>query len=132
MIYLDTSVALAHLLAEDQVPSPALWDFPLITSRLLEYEVWTWIHARGLTRSHADVVRELVARLAMIELASPILVRALEPFPAPVRTLDALHLSSIEFLREHRQDVRLASYDARQIHAAKRLGIDVVDPSSPK
>ena len=42
-----------------------------------------------------------------------VLARALEPFPAPVRTLDALHLASIEFLRGRGQKVELASYDDR-------------------
>ena len=46
MIYVDTSVALAHLLAEDRRPATTLWDEPLILSRLLEYELWTRIHAR--------------------------------------------------------------------------------------
>ena len=100
MIYLDTSVALAHLLAEDRTPPDRLWQEPLISSRLIEYEIWTRIHARKLTRSHTDEVRSLLSRLALIELATPVLARALEPFPKPVRTLDALPLASMEFLRE--------------------------------
>ena len=48
MIYLDTSVALAHLLAEDRSPPESLWDEHLISSRLLEYEIWTRINARKL------------------------------------------------------------------------------------
>ena len=39
MIYLDSSVALAFLLAEDRYPSNALWDQPVVSSRLLECEV---------------------------------------------------------------------------------------------
>ena len=101
MIYLDTSVALAHLLAEDQSPPEKLWQETLISSRLLEYEVWTRIHARGLTRSHSDEAHALLNRIAFIELSPPVLTRALEPFPKPVRTLDALHLASIDFF--HRQ-----------------------------
>ncbi len=123
MIYLDTSVALAHLLAEDRFPPDHLWDESLISSRLLEYEIWTRIHARELARSHGDHVRALVARVALIELAPPVLVRALEPFPTPVRTLDALHLASIEFLRAHAQSVTLATYDDRLTRAATSLGI---------
>jgi hypothetical protein len=54
----------------------------------------------------------------------PVLVRALEPFPAPIRTLDALHLSSLEFLRqEQRQSVRLATYDDRMRTAARKMHI---------
>jgi hypothetical protein len=123
VIYLDTSVALAHLLAEDRFPPDHLWDESLISSRLLEYEIWTRIHARELARSHGDHVRALVARVALIELAPPVLVRALEPFPTPVRTLHALHLASIEFLRAHAQSVTLATYDDRLTRAATNLGI---------
>jgi hypothetical protein len=127
VIYLDTSVALAHLLAEDQVPPAAIWDQPLVASRLLEFELWTRIHARRLARSHGDAVRELLIRTALIELVAPVLDRALEPFPMPVRTLDALHLASVEFLRDHGQEVALATYDDRQRSAATALGIPLFD-----
>ena len=123
MIYLDTSVALAHLLAEDRMPPEAIWREPLISSRLIEYEIWTRIHARRLTRSHADEVRALLSRLALIELVPPVLGRALEPFPRPVRTLDALHLASMDFLRQQGQSVTLASYDTRQLNCARALRI---------
>src|ERR1700730_43043 len=118
VIYLDTSVALAHLLAEDRSPPDALWQGPLIASRLLEYELWNRIHARGLGRSHGEEARALIGHVALIELAPPVLARALEPFPVPVRTLDALHLASIEFLRARGQTVELASFDERLLAAA--------------
>ena len=121
MIYLDTSVALAHLLAEDRAPPERLWQESLISSRLIEYEIWTRIHALKLTRSHADEVRALLSRLALIELAPPVLARALEPFPKPVRTLDALHLASMDFLRQQGQSVMLASYDDRLMNGARAL-----------
>ena len=121
MIYLDTSVALAHLLAEDRAPPDRLWQEPLISSRLIEYELWTRIHAHKLSRSHADEVRALLSRLALIELAAPVLARALEPFPKLVRTLDALHLASMEFLRSQGQYVTLASYDERLTNCARAL-----------
>ena len=121
MIYFDTSVALVHLLAEDQSPPETLWQETLISSRLLEYEIWTRIHALKLARSHADEVRSLLARVALVELSPPVLTRALEPFPKPVRTLDALHLASMEFLQRHGQAVTLASYDSRLNDAARAL-----------
>lgn len=125
MIYLDTSVALAHLLAEDRRPPDSLWPQPLVASRLLEYELWTRLDARGLGASHGELARRLVERLAILEMLPNVLARALEPFPAPVRTLDALHLASIEFLRGRGQAVELASYDDRLIHAAEALGIRI-------
>jgi len=123
LIYLDTSVALAHMLAEDRAPPSSLWQRSLVASRLLEYEVWTRLHARGLGRSHGEDARALVGRVALIELAPPILARALDPFPVAVRTLDALHLASIEFLRARGQTVDLATYDERLSEAARALGI---------
>jgi hypothetical protein len=127
LIYLDTSVALAHLLAEDRVPPEALWREPLISSRLIEYEIWTRIHALRLTRSHADEVRVLLNRLALVELAPPVLTRALEPFPRAVRTLDALHLASIDFLRHQGQSVTFATYDTRQVNCARALRIPLFE-----
>ena len=85
MIYLDTSVALAQLLAEDQRPPAWLWDETLVASRLLEYELWTRVHARKLARSHTEAVHGLLGRVALLELSAPVLTRALEPFPTPVR-----------------------------------------------
>ncbi len=127
MIYLDSSVALAHLLAEDRAPPERLWREALVSSRLLEYEVWNRIHARRLERSHGDAVRELIGRVALVELAVPVLARALESFPVPVRTLNALHLASIEFLRARRQTVDLASYDEQLLAGACALGISLYD-----
>ena len=127
MIYLDTSVALAQLLAEDQRPPSQLWQEPLVSSRLLEYELWTRLHARGLGASHGEAARLLLARIAFLELARPVLARALEPFPTPVRTLDALHLASMDFLRGLGQDAPMASYDDRLVAAARAIGVGVYD-----
>jgi predicted nucleic acid-binding protein len=122
VIYLDTSVALAHLLAEDRRPPAALWSQPLVSSRLLEYEVWTRIHARGLGESHGEMVRQLLGRVSVLELIGEVLGRASEPFPAPVRTLDALHLASFDFLQKQGLRLALATYDPRQMAAARALG----------
>ncbi len=125
MIYLDTSVALAHLLAEDRSPPEKLWKESLVSSRLLVYETWVRIHARKLGRSHAEAVNDLLGRISFLELEPQVLARSLEPFPIRVRTLDALHLASIEFLRGLGQEVALATYDHRQLEAATRLRIPI-------
>jgi predicted nucleic acid-binding protein len=125
LIYLDTSVALAHLLAEDRRPPSALWSEELVSSRLLDYELWTRIHARGLSRTHGDFARLLLARVARLALSEEILERAVHPFPAPVRTLDALHLASMVYLREQGQEVELATYDTRLATAASAMGIEL-------
>jgi hypothetical protein len=62
----------------------------------------------------------------MLELTAEVLARAMDPFPVPVRTLDGLHLASIEHLRSDRQPVALATYDRRMQTAAEAMGIPVV------
>jgi predicted nucleic acid-binding protein len=123
MIYLDTSVVLAQLLAEDRAPPQSLWRDALVSSRLIEYEIWNRLHARNLVRSHGEDARGLIGGVALLELTPPVLARALEPLPVAVRTLDALHLASLEFLRAQGQNVVLASYDERMLAAARALKI---------
>lgn len=123
MIYIETSVVLAQLLAEDRCPPENIWAATPVSSRLTEYEIWTRVHARGLGSSHGESVRLLLGRLGWLEMTPAVLARALEPWPITLRTLDALHLASIEFLRTHGQDIALATYDDRIIAAAQRLSI---------
>ena len=125
MIYLDTSVALANLLAEDRRPAASLWEHELVSSRLLEYELWVRVNARGLRESHGPLVQALLDRVSLLEMVPEILGRALEPFPVAVRTLDALHLASVGFLLERKVEVRLATYDERMLRAARRMGISI-------
>ena len=80
-----------------------------MTSRLLEYQSLDSHPRAGAGAIARRTLRQVTTRLAFLELVPPVLARALEPFPVRLRTLDALHLSSIEFLREQRQHVELAS-----------------------
>jgi predicted nucleic acid-binding protein len=123
VIYLDASVALAQLFAEDRRPPDAIWGERLTSSRLLQYEVWNRVHARRLEPLHGDKVRVVLDAIAFVELAPPVLGRALEPFPVPVRTLDALHLATIDFLVRRGQPVELATYDERLRAAAQALRV---------
>jgi hypothetical protein len=123
VIYIDSSVALAHLFGEGRVPPDSLWREQLTSSRILEYEIWNRIHARALGQSLGEQTRELLNEVALMALTPDVLERALEPFPKVVRTLDALHLASIEFLRGKGRPVELASYDNRLNAAAQALGI---------
>ncbi len=129
MIYLDTSVALAWLLTEDRRPPASFWEGTLVSSRLLEYEIWTALHARRLADSHGESARGLVGRIALLELSPQVLARALDAFPgpAPLRTLDALHLASCAYLADQGQYVELASYDRRMNDVARAMDIPLFD-----
>ncbi|HEY1259823.1 MAG TPA: PIN domain-containing protein [Stellaceae bacterium] len=127
MIYVDSSVVLADLLAEQRSPPEALWEDQLGSSRLLTYEVWNRIHAYGLMTSHGRRARGLLARINLTEMSEPALARAFEPFPLAVRTLDALHLATMDFLRRQGESVELASYDHRLLATAQALDIPLAE-----
>jgi hypothetical protein len=95
-----------------------------VSSRLPECE------AHQLQNLHGEAVPNLIGRVAMIEMVRPVLARGLQPFPVAVRTLDAIHLSALEFVRAQQQNVQLASYNERLITAARLLGIAVWDGAS--
>jgi predicted nucleic acid-binding protein len=124
--YLDTSVALAQLFAEDRRPPARLWAGALVSSRLLEHELWNRIHGRDAARSHGEAARELLGRVAFVELSLHVLARALEPWARPVRTLDALHLATALFVQAQRQPLQVATYDEGFGRAARVAGLRLV------
>jgi hypothetical protein len=101
----------------------SLWSETLVSSRLLEYELWTRIHARRLHVTPAEAVRAVLGRVAFLEMIPEVLGRAREAFGVEVRTLDALHLASARFLIEQGQTIELATYDRRMQLAARTLRI---------
>jgi len=125
LIYLDSSVALAAVFTEDRQPPATMWDQEFVSSRLLQYEIWTQVNARRLQHLHGDAASALLAKVTLLELSPPVLDRALASFPIAVRTLDALHLASIEYLRRRGDSIELASYDTRLLAAAKALRIPI-------
>jgi hypothetical protein len=127
LIYLDASVLLARLLAEDRSPPDSLWSHTLVASRLLEFEVFNRLHARRAGATHGHDARLLLDRVNLLEMSGPVLGRALLPFAVPVRTLDALHLATMAFLRQQGVAPTLASYDQRLAAAAVGEGFALAD-----
>lgn len=128
MTYLDSSVLLARLFAETRCPPDDFWDTPLSSSRLLEYEVMNVVHRRNASPLQVDTARDLLRRVAQAELLPSILARATDPFPVPVRTLDALHLATAHFIRERDRSLTVATYDSRMAAAARAMGFAVMEP----
>jgi len=68
-----------------------------------------------------------LTRVSLVQFSEAVLDRAREPFPAPVRTLDALHLSTALFVLSNGQKLELATYDERMRAAARALKIPTLD-----
>jgi len=128
VIYLDSSVVLARLFVEPRSLPDSAFRSSLVSSGLLEYEVWNRIHVRGLTHSHGNATRDFLNRVVLLELSPEILARALEPFPMPVRTLDALHLATAIYLRDQPNEIEFASFDHRLRTGARALGVPLFEP----
>ena len=77
--------------------------------------------------SHGEAGEALLSRIALLELSPPVLTRALQAFPVPVRTLDALHLATVDYLHKQGQTIELATYDRRMSDAARMMGIPLSD-----
>jgi predicted nucleic acid-binding protein len=122
VIYIDTSVVLAELFSETRRPPAIFWSERKISSRLLEYEIIVRLHARGEPASVLQLGRDILNRTELVDLDEAALERVLQPFPVNLRTLDAIHLSTMIFLQRRGITLELATYDARLGHAAAALG----------
>lgn len=127
--YVDSSVVLADLLQEPRRPTPQFWNRELMTSRLTRYEVYSRLHRQGQSEVRLSRAAELIGVPLTLEPSPEVLERALAPFPIPLRTLDALHLASADWLRREGFAVEIATYDARLRQAALVMGFGVIDPS---
>ena len=123
MIYVDTSVVLAEILREKKRPMATFWTNQLVSSRLLEYEVTVRLHALQRPTKAIALAQHFLAPMLLFDLDALTLARALQPFPVSVRTLDAIHLSTMVFLQSRGITLELATYDVRLARAAVAIGI---------
>lgn len=78
-------------------------------------------------RSALRDVRAFAADCVILEVSAQVLTRAAQPFPVePVRTLDAIHLATIESMGETPQLVTVVTRDERVARNARALGYAVV------
>jgi predicted nucleic acid-binding protein len=123
MIYIDSSVSLAAILLEQRRPDPDFWQGELASSRLLEYETIVVAQVKSLSEDRFVAAKDLLGRIKLFDLDPVTLARALEPFPGPLRTLDALHIATASFLQARGLRIELASYDDRLNTVARAVGI---------
>ncbi|MFI5244008.1 MAG: type II toxin-antitoxin system VapC family toxin [Gemmatimonadales bacterium] len=75
----------------------------------------------------SDHLESRSARFEILAVTDGVLTRAGRPFPVePVRTLDAIHLATLELLGEPPQLVRVVTRDERVAANARALGYAVV------
>jgi predicted nucleic acid-binding protein len=134
--YLDSSVILRTILGQpDQLKE---WSSitAAVTSELAEVECLRTMD-RLRAASHIsdeqlaprrEAVYRILEAVELVEISRAVLRRASQPMPTPLGTLDAIHMATIELLREsgpHREFV-VATHDAALALAARASGFHTI------
>jgi predicted nucleic acid-binding protein len=134
--YLDASVILRALLGEPDrladwetiahAVSSAITEIECL--RTLDRALVRGLIAPDVAAGRRAVVYEILRRVEVVDLSRPVLARAGAAFPAPIGTLDALHLATALLWQERQADVelRFATHDAGLAVAARATGLRVV------
>ncbi len=137
--YVDSSVVLRRLLRQPgEIENWSRWN-SIVTSELMQVEA-----LRSLDRLRVMQrlsVSELVEKIALltassrfyetIPLRSLVLKRAAGPYPAPLGTLDAIHLATAQLWIEHNgQELTFVTHDRQLGLAARVCGLDVAGDSA--
>jgi predicted nucleic acid-binding protein len=78
-------------------------------------------------RSALTLLHRFIKRSLVVAISDEILARSARPFPVePIRTLDAIHLATLETLGETPQLVTVVTRDVRIARNARALGYAVV------
>lgn len=134
-VYADASVILRLILGEPD-PVPGWRGFErVITSALAQVESLRVLdrlrHTGRFSIERFEILRDKVVEIfgdaEMVALEGPILRRASEPFPAPLGTLDAIHLATALQWREIQgEDLTVSTHDRELAQAARLMGFPVV------
>lgn len=133
--YIDSSVVLRVVLG--QPGQLAEWKRITtgVASGLIEVECLRTIdrlHVAGqlsaqVTAVRREAVYRVIEALELVELTSAVLHRAAQPMPAPMGTLDAIHLATADMWRESRQkEMVFATHDRALALGARASGFKVV------
>ena len=132
--YIDTSALLRLVLREPGAIEDLRSYDALVSSELIAVESARTIDRLrlqgGLTLDEAAVRRRAVSEwleaIDLVLVRPPVLSRASEPLPAPIGTLDAIHLATALIWRERLGALpTLATHDSALGQAARSFGFDV-------
>ncbi len=134
--YIESSALVAALLEHDAEAFAALSELGRRVTSALTFAEATRAVLRARVNRRIDESEERAALRALrrlerhctkIAVTEVVLTRAGRPFPVePIRTLDAIHLATIELMDETPQLVTVVTRDDRVARNARSLGYHVV------
>ncbi len=133
--YLDASVVLRVLLGQPDRLSE--WDGIRlgVASSLLEVECFRTLDRIRLREGtppedwaqRREACFRILEAIDLVGVTRPVLLRASQPFPTPLGTLDAIHLATAVTLKEQGgEEVLLATHDEALALAGRSLGFRVI------
>ena len=133
--YLDASVALRLVLGEPNRLAEWQRIESAVASALTEVECLRTLDRLSRLGSlsgdevaaRRTAVYRLLEAVEVVDVGRPVLRRASEPFPTPLGTLDAIHLSTAIAWRDARNaDLTMATHDMALATAARSVGLAVI------
>jgi predicted nucleic acid-binding protein len=129
VVYLDSSALVKLVVAEPE--SSALVEFlrgrsERVSSAVALAEVPRALRRAGFGASERRRSREVMARIALVDVDRRILAAAAALDPPGLRTLDAIHLATALAVREDLE--ALVTYDRRLAAGAERVHLEVSAP----
>lgn len=130
LVYLDSSALVKLVVREPE--STALVEFlqghsERVSSALALSEVPRALRRAGFGTSERRRARQVLSRVALVDVDRRTLAAAAALDPPTLRTLDAIHLATALTLREDL--TTLVTYDRRLAAAAERAHVDVLAPA---
>ena len=135
IVYLDSSVILRVVLGQPGRLGEWKTIRRGVSSALAEVECLRTIDRLRLSGALTDEVsaasRESIYRvieaIEVVELSTAVLRRASQPMPAPLGTLDAMHLATADLWRQERgAELLIATHDRALALAARATGFRVL------
>jgi predicted nucleic acid-binding protein len=133
--YVDSSVLLRFVLDQPDPLSELLRFDDRITSHAAEVECLRGVESarsRGqLTGDEAadrrGIVHAQLRRMRRLAVSLPVIRRAGEPYPLPVKSLDAIHLASALIVRDREApELVFATHDRQLARLAAVMGFPVI------
>ena len=132
--YIDASVILRMILGQPDRLAEWAGVTAGISSRLVEVECLRTLdrlRINGLvsaeqTALQREAVFIVLEGLELVELTGALLHRASQPMPAPLGTLDAIHLATAEMWREVNGALVMATHDRALALAARASGFRAI------
>jgi predicted nucleic acid-binding protein len=130
LAYLDSSALVKLVVVEPESRALIEWleEWPQrVSSALALTELPRALGRAGFGAAGRRRVREVLTRIALVDVDRRILATAAILEPRTLRTLDAIHLATALSVREDLEIV--VTYDRRLRAAAERVQFDVVAPA---